>query len=42
MNSHIFDLITSEKSKDVFRSLDFFVEMAVIISVVGLAFFAVV
>ena len=42
MNSHIFELITSERSKDLFRSLDSFIEMAVIISVVGLAFFAVV
>jgi hypothetical protein len=42
MNSHIFEHIVSEESKDAIHSAEFFIAMAVIISVVGLVFFAAV
>jgi len=41
MNSHIFEHIFSEESKDAIYSAELFVAMAVIISLVGLVFFAV-
>ncbi len=42
MNSHIFERILSEESKDAIHSAELFIAMAVIISVVGITFFAVV
>ena len=42
MNSHIFEYITSEESKDAIHSAELFIAMAVVISVVGLVFFAAV
>jgi hypothetical protein len=42
MNSHIFEHIVSEDSKDAILSIEFFIAMAVAISLVGLMFFAVV
>jgi hypothetical protein len=35
MNSHILEHIASEKNMDVVRSVEFFIAMAVVISVVG-------
>lgn len=42
MNSHIFEHIVSEENKDAIHSAGLFIAMAVIISVVGLVFFAAV
>lgn len=42
MNPHIFEYITSEESKDAIHSAELFIAMAVVISVVGLVFFAAV
>ncbi len=40
MNSHILEHIASEKNMDVMLSVEFFIAMAAVISVVGLIFFA--
>lgn len=42
MNSHILERIASEKNMNVVRSVEFFIAMAVVISALGLLFFAAV
>jgi hypothetical protein len=42
MNPHIFEHIPSEESIDAIHSAELFIAMAVIISLVGLLFFAAV
>ena len=42
MNSHIFESIASEESKDAIHSAELFIAMTVVISLVGLVFFAAV
>ena len=42
MNSHIFESIASEESKDAIHSAELFIAMTVIISLVGIVFFAAV
>ena len=41
MNSHILERIASEKNLDLMRSVEFFIAMAIGISIVGLVFIAV-
>ena len=40
MNSQMFERIASEKNMDTVHSIEFFVAMAIVISVVGFVFFA--
>ncbi len=40
MNSHIFERIASEKNMDAVHSIEFFIAMGIVISVVGFVFFA--
>jgi len=42
MNSPLLERITSEKNMDVLRSIEFFIAMAVAVSVVGFIFLAAV
>ncbi len=41
MNSHLFEIITSEKSVDVMHSAEIFTGIVAVICVVGLLFIAV-
>jgi len=42
MNSHIFDHISNEKTMEVMRSIEFFILVAVVVSVVGFVCLAAV
>jgi hypothetical protein len=41
MDSHILERITSEKTVDVMRSIEFFIALAAMICTLGLVFIAV-